>query len=638
MVACQSHRGPDDEGAEFVDVGSALLGLGQRRLSIQDLSPAGHQPMIHPDTGDVLVYNGEMYDVAGIRRELESHGSRFRGHSDTEVLLHALTLWGPDCLSRFNGMFAVIYFQRRTSTLLVARDPMGIKPLYYAHAGESLLIASEVRAVLASAMVTPYLSLPAISGLLAFGAVQEPLTFFKTVRAYRPGVWTRYELLPDGTAREEKSRQYWRIPPVDPGLAGQDVVAMVRDRIESAVRDQLISDVPVGVFLSSGIDSTVMAGLAAKNTSRLRTMTVGFALDSPELSESGAAESTARLLGVEHTDIQISSIEAERSTVQWLESLDQPSVDGLNTFVISKAVRNAGIVVALSGLGGDEFFGGYPTFEDVPRFVRTARRLGGIPPGLRAMIGFAGAFRRGRTVREKAAEMLAIGDDALRVYLHRRRLMSDRQLRLLGLEPLGQGLDRSFLTPEALAEVDAGGQDLIADVSRFESKFYMSNMLLRDTDTNGMAHSLEIRPPLLDQRVVDLAYRIPGSVRLPEGVARKHLLRKAFPDLLRPELLAQPKRGFWLPIRRWMVGPLRDHCEEALGHVKSIEIFRPEAVDDIWRRFCIHPDSQIWSSAFMLCVLGTYMRQVRQKTPRPLADSSVIDLSPLPVRTPSGIA
>ena len=634
MVAAQRHRGPDDEGQEFVSLSGATLGMGQRRLSIQDLSPNGHQPMIHPETGDILVFNGEMYDVGGLRRELEAAGSRFRGHSDTEVILHAMARWGPDCLSRFNGMYAIIFYHKKTNTLTVARDPIGIKPLYYAHAGDRLLIASEVRAILASGAVTPYMSLPAINSLLAYGAVQEPLTFFKTIRAYPPGTWTRYRLQPDGTATEDTSRRFWKIPEIDPALTSERAVPLVRQAVEDAVRDQLISDVPVGVFLSSGLDSTIIAGLACRHTSRLRTLTVGFAMDSPELSESGAAEITARQLGVEHQDIQISSIEAERSTVEWLNSLDQPSVDGLNTYVISKAVRKAGIVVALSGLGGDELFGGYPSFEDVPRFIRMARKLSFLPPSMRFAFGKMAALRRGFTVREKAGEMLAIGDDPLRVYLHRRRLMSDGQMRRFGLEPTSQGLDRSFEPIEAMEAIGVGGQDLIADVSRFESRFYMGNMLLRDTDTNGMAHSLEIRPPFLDQRVLDLAYRIPGSVRMPDGLARKQILRQAFPDLLRPELLAQPKRGFWLPIRRWMIGPLRPMCEEALGHVKSIETFRPEAIDDVWNRFCLHPDSQVWSSAFMLCVLGCYMRQIRSIVPKATQSSSqTIDLAPMPVHT-----
>lgn len=617
-VARLTHRGPDDQGVELIRVGEAVLGLGQRRLSIIDLSSAGHQPMVHPQTGDVIVYNGEVYNFGDLRAELEAAGSRFIGHSDTEVILHALSLWGPKALERLNGMFALVFYHKATNTLIAARDPIGMKPLYVAQTGEALVLASEVRSVLATGLISPYISLPAVCGVLAFGAVQEPLTFFKQIEAFPAGTWRRYQLEPNGKARRLEEHRFWSIPTeIDEGLTGAGLIERVRGTIEQAVTDHLISDVPVGVFLSSGLDSTIMAGLAARHTAQLRTLTVGFSMDSPELSESGAAAETARVLGVTHADIQISSIEAERATVEWLDSLDQPSVDGLNTFVISKAVRAAGIVVALSGLGGDELFGGYPSFEDVPRFARTASRLSWAPPALRGLIGMAATARRGRTVRAKAAEMLRIGNDPLRLYLHRRRLMSDAQLADLGLDPLHEGLDRSCLPRSTFDAVAPAGPDILAAVSRYEAQFYMGNMLLRDTDANGMAHSLEIRPPLLDKRVMDLGFRIPGASRLPDGRARKHLLRAAFPDLLRPELLNQPKRGFWLPIRRWMVGPLRPACEEALAHVKSLAVFRSEAVDRLWRRFLTHPDSQVWSSAFMLCVLGSYMRQIRSWAPSP---------------------
>ena len=612
-----SHRGPDDEGVETVRVGDATLALGQRRLSIIDLSAAGHQPMVHPLTRDALVYNGEVYNFRELRVELEAQGIRFLGHSDTEVILHAITRWGPDAIAKFNGMFALAFHHRATNTLIVARDSIGMKPLYVAHRDHALVIASEVRSVMASGLVPPKPSAQALCGLLAFGAVQQPLSFFEGVESFPAGAWRRYQLHADGSARVIEERRFWSIPSdVDPGLAGPPLVERVRATIEDAVEDHLVSDVPVGVFLSSGLDSTIVAGLAARHTSHLRTLSVGFSLDGPEASESAPAAETARLLGVEHADIQISGDDAESATLHWLDSLDQPSVDGLNTFVISKAVRAAGIGVAISGLGGDELFGGYPSFSDVPRFARTAAWIGWMPSHLRRLVGYAAMMPRRSAVRHKVAEMMGIGFDPLRLALHRRRLMSDAQLSDLGIDPVGLGLDRSCQPLAVFEQVPPPGDDLIAAVSRYEAQFYMGNMLLRDTDANGMAHSLEIRPPFLDKRVMDLAFRIPGSVRLPDGRPRKHLLRAAFPELLRRELLDLPKRGFWLPIGRWMVGPLRPVCEDALAHVKSLDMLRPHAVDRLWKQFLEHPESQRWSSAFMLCVLGSYLRQAHAASGR----------------------
>lgn len=615
MVACQTHRGPDDQGVEHVDLGSMHLGLGQRRLSIIDLSPMGHQPMVHPETGDILIYNGELYNFQDLRRELEAQGSRFRGHSDTEVILHALTRWGPKVLERLNGMFALAYFNRKERTLLLARDPIGMKPLYISQTEHHLAFASEVRGVLASGVVTPYIDLRAVSGLLAYGAVQEPLSFFKAIRAFPAGTSQVFSIDPSGRIIAGEIRRFWDFPKMQAGLTEADVVPRIRETMEKAVQEHLISDVPVGVFLSSGLDSTIIAGLATRFSKNIRTLTVGFALDDPNLSESAAAETTARELGVHHTDIQISSIEAERLTVDWLHSLDQPSVDGLNTFVISKAVRNAGIIVALSGLGGDELFGGYPSFEQVPRFVRALGRTGFVPGSVRSAFARLAMLRKPPVVRDKAAEMFAMGPDVQRLYLHRRRLMTDAALRDLGLDAAREGLHPSYLMPETFRESVEDAGDPIASTSRLEARFYMRNMLLRDTDNNGMAHSLEIRPPFLDKRLMDLAFSIPGDVRLPRGRADKHLLRIAFSDLLRDELRVLPKKGFYLPIRRWMLGPLRDVCLDALGHVKSLEAFSPSAVDRVWARFCASPDSQVWSSAFMLVVLGEYLRQTRLRAP-----------------------
>lgn len=615
MVACQTHRGPDDQGLEFVELGNANLGLGQRRLSIIDLSPMGHQPMIHPETGDILIYNGELYNFQDLRKELEALGSRFRGHSDTEVILHALTRWGPKVLERLNGMFSIAFFDKKNRTLTLARDPIGMKPLYIAQTEHHLAFASEVRGVLASGIVTPYIDLGAVSGLLAYGAVQEPLSFFKAIRSFPPGSSQVFSVEQSGKIRAGPVQRFWNFPKVQTGASEREIAEQIRATMDKAVEEHLISDVPVGVFLSSGLDSTIVAGLATKHSRNIRTLTVGFALDDPDRSESAAAEATARELGVQHTDIQISSIEAERLTVDWLNRLDQPSVDGLNTFVISKAVRGAGIIVALSGLGGDELFGGYPSFEQVPRFLRTLQRAQMIPASIRSMGARMAMCRQPRLVRDKAAEMCAIGPDVFRLYLHRRRLMADAALHELGLNASREGLDATYLTAETVRDATEDNSDPIAAISRLEARFYMRNMLLRDTDNNGMAHSLEIRPPFLDKRLMDLAFSIPGHMRLPSGRANKHLLRVAFADMLRDEIKTLPKKGFYLPIRRWMLGPLRDMCVDALGHVKSLEAFSPKAVDAVWDRFNSHPDSQIWSSAFMLVVLGAYLRQTRMRVP-----------------------
>ncbi len=364
------------------------------------------------------------------------------------------------------------------------------------------------------------------------------------------------------------------------------------------------------MFLSSGLDSTILAGLAARLTPNLRSFTVGFA-DEPDLSEQTLATETARIFGLSHTNIDISGADAESAARQWLQSLDQPSIDGLNVYVISKAVRAQGITVALSGQGGDELFGGYPSFGDVPRLRRALRHMAWTPASLRGGVASLAATRKSPAVRAKLIDMARTDCSVLSLALQRRRAMTDPQLAALGLNASELGLDPSFEPIEALDGLAMDDADPIASISRIESRFYQCNMLLRDGDANGMAHSLEIRVPILDQRVADLAYSLPGKVRLPTGRPNKHLLRATFADLLRPELTSQAKRGFTLPIRRWMLGPLRDLCETGLSHVRDHGLLDRQGVDAVWNGFLRHPETPIWSRAFALCILGLYAGKMK---------------------------
>ncbi len=378
--------------------------------------------------------------------------------------------------------------------------------------------------------------------------------------------------------------------------------------LEAAVHDHLISDVPVGVFLSSGLDSTAVAALAARHSAHLRSFTVGFA-DQPDMSELSLAAQTARELGLQHSEIRINDADAEGAAVDWLQSLDLPSVDGLNAYVISKVVRAEGIKVALSGQGGDELFGGYASFRDVPRLRRMFRRLRWLPPAGRELLAAAATLGKGQAVREKLVDMMKVPPTLSELYFHRRRAMSDGQLAELGIAAGPLGLTGSFHAPEATADLPDDRSDPVWAISQLESRFYQHNMLLRDADTNGMAHGLEIRVPMLDRRMLDLMLPLPAGVKLPKGCASKHLLRKSMLPHLRPELLNQPKCGFSLPIRRWMVGPLRELCEDALSNLKKMDVLNERGIDAIWKAFLAAPETPIWSRAFTLCVLGNYLKQ-----------------------------
>lgn len=607
MVRAQTHRGPDDQGQEVAETGGAWLGLGQRRLSIIDLSPAGHQPMVHPETGDQIVFNGEIYNFQVLRSELESSGIRFRGHSDTEVLLHGLVKWGPDFIVRLEGMFAFAYYDRRSQRLLLARDALGIKPLYVGESPQAFVFASEVRGILASELVESQVDQQAVGGFLAYGSVPEPLTIFKHIRTFPAGCWQWFDARTARQGSGDNTKRYWEFPAVDTRVNEALALPRLRETMDAAVCDHLVSDVPVGVFLSAGLDSTIVSGLAVKHTAQLRTFTVGFA-DQPDLSEARLAAETAKLLGTVHTEIQIKGDEAEAAARRWLDSLDQPSIDGLNTYVISQAVRGQGIVVALSGLGGDELFGGYSSFGRVPRMIRMLRKVQWLPRWSRSALTSVATVGRPPAVKQKARDMMRSDGGLVELYLQCRRSMSDAQLASLGIHAGALSLTDAYLTEAARDTLEPATDDVVAALSQLESRFYMGNTLLRDSDTNGMAHGLEIRVPVLDKRLVNLASSIPGRVRLPDGVNNKHLLRRAFKDLLRPELSERAKTGFSLPVGRWMVGPLRELCESAITYTSNL--LDGAGVRAIWEEYLAGTDRTRWSRSLALVVLGHYLQRM----------------------------
>lgn len=611
MGAAMRHRGPDDAGVEVLPLNGAVLGFSFRRLAILDLSPAGHQPMFHSQTGNCLNFNGEIYNYQEIRRDLSARGVQFRGQSDSEVLLHALTEWGPAALPRLAGMFALGFYDARQRSLLLARDPLGIKPLYFGRGAKGeFLFASEMRALAATGLIDMQVDPAAVAGYLAYGSVQGPATIVRSIREFPAGSyqWIDAAVLSETPASPTR---YWTIPAPDASAAGNDVAGALRDVLTTSVREHLASDVPVGVFLSAGIDSTVIASLAARYAQSLRTFTVGFD-EHPDVSEAPLAARTAQRIGARHSEIQVSSADALDACRRWLDCLDQPCVDGLNTYIISEVVRREGIIVALAGLGGDELFAGYHTFSRVPRFVRAMRWLRWIPRSERRRWAGLAALGKPTAVARKLADTLGSDGSVFEVYLQTRRVTSEQALAELGIEPHRLHLTPRLLAPETERALIRQHPDAIWSISQFESLLYMGNTQLRDSDTNAMAHSIEIRVPLLDTRVLDFAYRLPGSVRMGSPPRAKHLLRTAFAEFLPDELMDKPKSGFALPVGRWMLESLRDECEAGIAHLRGTGLLRVGGIDDIWQRFTKSGDTSRYARAFSLVVLGHYLRRLSE--------------------------
>lgn len=606
MTAAQTHRGPDDEGIETLMVPGGFLALGQRRLAILDLSPAGHQPMIHPETGNWIVFNGEIYNFPVLRRELEAVGARFHSHCDTEVILHAYARWGADCFDRLHGMFALALYDRARQRLILTRDPLGIKPLYYASTDAGLVFASELRALVASGLIGREIDRRALAGLLAYGAVPQPLTLYRHARLLEPGTWLTVDLTRPASALSPPVQRYWRFPRPQPAGDYQETLTTLRALLSEAVRAHLLSDVPVGVFLSSGLDSSVVAALSATVApDTVQAFTVGFA-DHQALDENPVAAETARLLGLNHHRIELGEAEILAQTRRYLAALDQPTLDGLNTFIIAGAVRARGIKVALSGLGGDELFGGYPSFHQVPGLARWLSRLAIIPAAARRQAASLCFIGQTRAQRQKARELAITPPSVRNLYFRRRRLCSDRELAAFGLGAVALNLNEDFLPPESRPDAALAGLDPQAAISVLESRFYMGNTLLRDADVFGMAHGLEIRVPLLDRALLDFVFALPGKWRARRGAQNKPLLADAMADRL-ARLQRLPKRGFSLPQAAWMAGPLRSQFEHLMARAADSGLLAPDAVQAVWRDFLADRAGPTWSRAWTLGVLGAWL-------------------------------
>ncbi len=604
------HRGPDASGETIDQFGRQTVGLGHRRLSILDLSMLGKQPMSTDDGLHRIVFNGEIYNFRKLRAELEAEGERFKSNSDTEVLLLGLSRFGIEFVRRLQGMYAFAYLNRVTHSLFLARDPAGIKPLFFHQSDQSLVFASELRALLVSGLSEGKLSRSAIANYFAYGAVAQPTSIFEGIQMMEPGSWREYRAFDTGF-RLIRENVWWTPPTVDFNANTANAVSQTRTLLESAVKDHLIADVPVGVFLSAGIDSTILATLAKRSSNEVQAFTVSVA-DAKDMDETEIASATASRIGMKHVPVEITESDALEATTQWFASADQPSIDGLNSFVISKAIRGHGIKVALSGLGADELFGGYPSFQEIPRFVSMARQLSWVPTRLRRSLAKLVGIRSPRQISEKMQDMLSMEPSIGVMTTMRRRLMSNHELSMLGLDFESFGLsDCGLPTASMNWQPDEGASPGWA-VSIAESRYYQGNMLLRDADVNSMAHSLELRVPFLDQRLLDWVHTLPDHVRFPSGSTRKHLLREAFKGELSEALLRRPKTGFSLPVGRWMLGKLRPKCEASIDHLAQSGFVDPKGAFKIWSDFVSLPDDRSWSRAFALVVLGDYLNKVQE--------------------------
>jgi asparagine synthase (glutamine-hydrolysing) len=583
-LAALHHRGPDDRGTFHAThaSGARVTGFAHTRLAIIDLSAAGHQPMSSDDGRYTLVYNGEIYNHAALRGELSALGERFQSSSDTEVLLKAYARWGRRCLERLRGMFAFAIWDADERRLFLARDRLGIKPLYYIERGRGLAFASEVRTLLATHAATRSLSPTAVVSYFAFGAVSGPDAIVEGVRSLPPG--HTLELDEQGKVRLER---YWELPlEPSPGSTFLDEVRQIQPILQESVRLRLIADVPVGVFLSGGIDSSVIAALASQpGSAPVHTFTVTF--DEARFSEAPFAAEVARLYRCSHQQVHLSAARAAQEIGPALQALDQPSSDGINTYFVSKAAREAGLSVALSGLGGDELFAGYAFFRHFARALALFRVTGALPAFLRERAGSLSALGAAPTsVRKLAALMLSSGRPDQVYAVFRAMFTEDEQRRLLAPDFIAQADPLRVTMPAQLLELlERRTIDPINALSALELTNYIRNTLLRDSDVMSMAHALEVRVPLLDHVLVEKVLRVPGPLKL-SSRGNKPLLSASVPGLP-SSATDRSKMGFTLPFDDWFRGPLRPFIEGLLldGGARRLGFFRPAEVERSWKAF-----------------------------------------------------
>ncbi len=605
-----AHRGPDDEGEAYFEDKGRQIALGHRRLSIIDLSSAGHQPMRSNDGRLTIIINGELYNYKALKLDLSRaiSGSGavpydFKTNSDTEVVLAAWITWGIRCLERFEGMFAFALWDNVDKKLFLARDRFGKKPLYVSTSGNNIVFSSEIRALLASGLVKPKLNLNALGDYFRYQTVHAPATILENVRMVRGGTCIEY------FGETSKEHHYWNIGDCvgknaehvgsDPGKANKKI----RDLLFSAVEKRLISDVPLGAFLSGGIDSSAIVGVMSKvSTAKVKTFSVIF--EEKEFSEEKYSSLIAKKFNTDHHRILLKPEDLLNSLPDVLAAMDHPGGDGPNSYVVSRATKQAGITVALSGLGGDELFGGYPQFKRIVA-LRKKNWITALPLFTRKLAGSFYHTLKNDIGSEKAQELLAVGSFQFKdTYPVQRLTLTNKTTASLLKKECAAGNDIELMTA-GLSNI--GKEYLVSTISIAEMQSYMHDVLLRDTDNMSMAHALEIRAPFLDHTLVEYVLSLGDEHK--DLSRNKALLTDALADILPPDIINRPKMGFTFPWKHWMKKELRELCETRLDALSKRSFIGEMTPGMLWKDFLKDDKRITWSRLWHLVVLEDWLQR-----------------------------
>lgn len=597
MTDAMAHRGPDADACWA----EANVALGHRRLSIIDLSSAANQPFIDNSGRYVVVFNGEIYNYQDVKRQI--HGYDFRTTSDTEVLIAAYIQWGTACVEYFRGMFAFVIWDRQERVVFMARDPLGVKPLYYSWKEDTLVFASEIRALLASGLVERKLDETALLDYFSYQSVGGCHAIIRDVHQLQAGSWRRI------TRSGTQQKKYWDLTGARGNFDFSDLAAVqkkIRELLLQSIERRLVSDVPVGAFLSGGIDSSAVVGLMAQ-AGKDKPNTFNISFEEKEYDESAYADLVAKKFHTNHVRILLRPTVFLDELTAALDAMDTPSGDGINSYVVSKAIRSHGMTVALSGVGGDELFAGYPFFDQYLR-LRKMEWLSRLPGGLRK--GLASLLSPGESDgrRGRMAQLLRLDGYAIEnTYPIFRQILSPAAIgQLTALQPGG-----SLLTSVQQELVDGRiavqQQPLLSQVSIAEYLGYTQHTLLKDTDQMGMAASLEVREPFFDQDLVEYVLAVPDKWKTP--TYPKSLLVESLKPLLPDEIVFRKKQGFLFPWKVWLRNDLKTFCAEHLGSMAGRSFIHADGLMDRWNRFLAGDDSVRWPEIWLFVVLDYWLQK-----------------------------
>lgn len=590
-------RGPDAEGIYQSD----NIHLGHTRLAILNPGEESNQPFSSQDGRYTLIFNGEIYNYQEIKNQLTDYN--FKTSGDTEVVLAAYMKWGANCLRSFNGMFAFAIWDDQLKELFISRDRLGIKPLYYHQSEKGIIFSSSVRSVLATNEVPREIDPESLVDYLRYQTVHAPKTIVKGIKSLMPGNFMRIN--------EEglQIKSYWSLTDDVVRVEGNkaDIQKNVRKKLEESVNRRLVADVPFGAFLSGGIDSSIIVAFMSQQMgTKLDTFSVVFKEN--EFSEAPYAKLIAEQYQTNHHEIELSVNEFKELIPEALSNFDHPSGDGPNTYVVSQKTRSSGIKMALSGLGGDELFGGYSIFKQAPELMQKSW-LRSFPVYGRKHLGSLYHMMKGSVESAKIKEIMRLEEfDLEYIYqFYRQVLLDDQVQKLLNTsESLPQ--NKVLELAHDLIGYQKPGWRLspLSRISAVEMATYMQNVLLRDTDQMSMANGLEVRVPFLDHELVSFVMGIPDQFKKP--VTPKKLLVDACSDLIPESIYDRPKMGFVLPYEHWMKNELKDFCQERLNELKKIKYFHGDQLDALWNQFLKGNKRVTWSRIWPLVVLGDWIK------------------------------